>query len=51
MSTDQSHTFMYVDSDVPAGMTLSAWRTRKERAARKPRRGFGLRLVGLHPAG
>ena len=51
MSTDQSHTFMYVDSDVPAGMTLSTWRGQKERVARRRRRTFGLRLVGLHPAG
>ncbi len=51
MSTDQSHTFMYVESDVPAGMTLSAWRGRKERAARRRGQTFGLRLVGLHPAG
>jgi hypothetical protein len=50
MSTHRSHTFMYVDSDVPAGMTLSAWRGQKERA-RRHRRTFGLRLVGLHPAG
>ncbi|HEX2103096.1 MAG TPA: hypothetical protein VHF51_05560 [Solirubrobacteraceae bacterium] len=43
MSTHGSHTFMYVESDVPADMTLSAWRGEKERAAARPRRRFGLR--------
>ena len=43
MSTNPAHTFMYVDSDVPADMTLSAWRGQKERAAARPRRMFGLR--------
>jgi hypothetical protein len=43
MSTHESHTFNYVESDVPADMTLSAWRGQKERAVARPRRLFGLR--------
>jgi hypothetical protein len=43
MSTHESHTFMYIETDVPADMTLSAWRGQKERAAARPRRLFGLR--------
>ena len=42
MSTHESHTFNYVESDVPADMTLSAWRGQKERASARPRRRFGL---------
>jgi hypothetical protein len=42
MSTHESHTFLYVETDVPADMTLSAWRGHKERAAARPRRLFGL---------
>jgi hypothetical protein len=43
MSTHESHTFNYVETDVPADMTLSAWRGRRERAAARPRRLLGLR--------
>ena len=32
-----SDSFMYVDTDVPPGMTLSAWRGEKVRAQRAPR--------------
>jgi hypothetical protein len=47
MSTDTAHTFLYVDSDVPAGITLSAWRGAKERTARRRRARptFRLRFV------
>jgi hypothetical protein len=46
MTTDTTHTFLYVDSDVPAGMTLSAWRGAKEHAARRRRRPrFALRFA------
>jgi hypothetical protein len=38
MNSAASQNFRYVDSDVPAGMTLSAWRGAKERAARRRRR-------------
>ena len=31
-STTPDHTFCYVESDVPAGMTLSSWRSEKVRA-------------------
>ena len=34
--------FMYVESDVPEGMTLSAWRDEKTRDERSPRRTFGV---------
>jgi hypothetical protein len=42
-SSDQSHSFLYVDSDVPAGMTLSSWRSDRERTAAA---GRGPRLLG-----
>jgi hypothetical protein len=38
MNTEPSTTFLYVEMDVPAGVTLSAWRGAKERAARRRRR-------------
>jgi hypothetical protein len=37
------HTFCYVDCDVPAGMTLSAWRGAKARAEARGRRSDLLR--------
>jgi hypothetical protein len=37
-STSPSHTFCYVESDVPAGMTLSSWRAEKARAEAGARR-------------
>jgi hypothetical protein len=43
MSTHESYTFNYVQTDVPADLTLSAWRARKARAAARPGRRFGLR--------
>jgi hypothetical protein len=40
-STTSEHSFCYVESDVPPGMTLSAWRSEKVRAeARARRRGL-----------
>jgi hypothetical protein len=41
------HTFLYVDTDVPAGVTLSAWRGEKVRAARGRRSGILRRLGAL----
>jgi hypothetical protein len=41
MSPAPSHSFVYVECDVPADMTLSAWRGEKERTARRSR--FGRR--------
>jgi hypothetical protein len=41
-STSPEHTFLYVASDVPAGMTLSEWRGAKERSAAAGRRRSGL---------
>jgi hypothetical protein len=46
MSTHGSHTFSYVETDVPADMTLSAWRGQRERAAGRPRRRLSLRRAG-----
>jgi hypothetical protein len=40
------HTFCYVESDVPAGMTLSAWRGEKVRAEARGRRSGLLRRRG-----
>lgn len=40
------HTFCYVDCDVPAGMTLSSWRSEKVRAAAQGRRSGFLRRRG-----
>ena len=37
-STSPAHSFSYVESDVPAGMTLSAWRGEKVRAEARGRR-------------
>jgi hypothetical protein len=45
-STTQDHTFCYVESDVPAGMTLSAWRSEKVRAETGGRRSGLLRRRG-----
>ena len=47
MSTADEHTFLYVDCDVPAGMTLTTWRDDKVRAAGGKRQGFLRRLAGL----
>jgi hypothetical protein len=38
MIADASHTFLYVETDVPAGVRLTAWRTAKARAARRRER-------------
>jgi hypothetical protein len=38
LSTAPDHTFCYVESDVPAGMTLSSWRDEKVRAEAGGRR-------------
>jgi len=43
-STTPEHTFRYVDSDVPEGMTLSEWRGAKTRSARGRRSGLLRRL-------
>ena len=40
------HTFRYVESDVPAGMTLSSWRGEKVRAEARSRRSGLLRRRG-----
>ncbi len=40
------HTFCYVESDVPAGMTLSSWRGEKVRAEARGRRSGLLRRRG-----
>jgi hypothetical protein len=32
LSVTAAHSFCYVESDVPAGMTLSSWRGQKVRA-------------------
>jgi hypothetical protein len=40
------HTFCYVESDVPAGMTLSSWRGEKVRAEAGGRRSGLLRRRG-----
>jgi hypothetical protein len=45
-STSPEHTFLYVDSDVPEGMTLSEWRGAKARAAARGRRSGLLRRLG-----
>jgi hypothetical protein len=45
-STTPEHTFCYVDCDVPAGMTLSAWRSGKVRAEAAGRRSRVLRRRG-----
>jgi hypothetical protein len=46
MSTAAEHTFLYVDCDVPAGMTLTSWRDDKVRSAGGRRSGFLRRLGG-----
>jgi hypothetical protein len=45
-SSPSEHTFLYVDTDVPDGMTLSAWRGEKVRADRGRRSGILRRLGG-----
>jgi hypothetical protein len=45
-STTSEHTFLYVESDVPAGMTLSSWRAERTRAAGAGRRSGLLRRRG-----
>jgi len=45
-STTAEHTFSYVDSDVPAGMTLTSWRDEKVRATARGRRSGLLRRRG-----
>jgi hypothetical protein len=37
MTSTAASSFMYVDSDVPEGMTLSAWRHAKAAPARRRR--------------
>lgn len=37
-ATSPDHPFSYVESDVPAGMTLSSWRSEKVRAEAGDRR-------------
>jgi hypothetical protein len=43
-STPSEHSFLYVETDVPDGMTLSAWRGEKGRADRGRRSGILRRL-------
>jgi hypothetical protein len=45
-STSPDHTFCYVESDVPAGMTLSAWRRETARVEGGGRRSGLLRRRG-----
>jgi hypothetical protein len=47
-STSPEHSFRYVESDVPEGMTLSEWRGAKARsaAAARGRRSRLLRRLG-----
>ena len=45
-STTLEHTFRYVESDVPAGMTLSSWRDEKVRAEGRRRPSGFLRRRG-----
>jgi hypothetical protein len=45
-STIPEHSFCYVQSDVPPGMTLSAWRSEKVRAEARGRRRGLLRRRG-----
>jgi hypothetical protein len=45
-STTPEHTFCYVETDVPAGMTLSSWRDEKVRAEARGRRSGLLRRRG-----
>jgi hypothetical protein len=45
-STTSEHTFLYVDCDVPAGITLSSWRDERTRAAAAGRRSGFLRRRG-----
>jgi hypothetical protein len=45
-STSPEHSFCYVASDVPVGMTLSAWRGEKVRAEAGGRRSGLLRRRG-----
>jgi hypothetical protein len=45
-STSPEHSFCYVESDVPVGMTLSAWRGEKVRAEPSGRRSGLLRRRG-----
>jgi hypothetical protein len=40
------HTFLYVDTDVPDGVTLAAWRAGKVRAERGRRSGIMRRVGG-----
>jgi hypothetical protein len=45
-SPTSDHSFCYVESDVPAGMTLSSWRSEKVRAEAGGRRSGRLRRRG-----
>jgi hypothetical protein len=45
-SIASEHTFCYVESDVPAGMTLSSWRNEKVRVEARRRRWRRLRHRG-----
>jgi hypothetical protein len=46
LSITAAHSFCYVESDVPAGMTLSAWRREKVRVEGGGRRSGLLRRRG-----
>jgi hypothetical protein len=45
-SIASEHAFRYVESDVPAGMTLSSWRGEKARVEARRRRSGLLRRRG-----
>ena len=45
-STTPEHSFCYVESDIPEGMTLSSWRGEKARAESRGRRSGLLRRRG-----
>jgi hypothetical protein len=47
MTTAAEHTFLYVDCDVPAGVTLTTWRDDKVRAMGGKRPSFLRRLAGV----
>jgi hypothetical protein len=46
LSDSSSHSFLYVDSDVPPDMTLTAWRDEKVRTEARGRRAGFLRRFG-----
>ena len=47
MTTAAEHTFLYVECDVPAGVTLTSWRDGRVRAAGGKRPGLLRRLAGV----